>query len=352
MRRIDIHTHIIPRDLPDLAERYGYGGFISLAHCDRCSADMVRDGERFRTILHNCWDPEVRIAECDASGVSTQVLSTIPVMFSYWAKAEHTLDLSRYLNDHIAVICREYPGRFVGLGTVPMQAPGLAVRELERCVKELGLAGIQIGSHIDRGDAPDWNLNEPEVMEVFTAAAELGAAVFVHPWDMMGKEQMGRYWLPWLVGMPAETTRAICSVLFGGVLEKLPDLRVCFAHGGGSFPCTIGRIEHGWRCRPDLVQVDNERSPREYMRKKDGTPARIWVDSLVHDHYALRALIGLFGPERIALGTDYPFPLGEDKPGELLRTLDGMSSHTLEQISWKTAAEFLRLSSDRLHSLS
>ena len=352
MRKIDIHTHIIPRDLPNLAERYGYGGFISLNHCDKCSADMLRDGEKFRTIGHNCWDLEVRLAECEMSGVSTQVLSTIPVMFSYWAKPEHTLDLSRFLNDHIAGICRAYPGRFVGLGTVPMQAPDLAIKELERCVNGLGLAGIEIGSHIDRGDAPDWNLNEPQVMEVLGAAAELGAAVFVHPWDMMGKEQMGRYWLPWLVGMPAETTRAICSMLFGGVLEKFPKLRVCFAHGGGSFPCTVGRIEHGWRCRPDLVQIDNIHSPRKYLRQADGTPAQIWVDSLVHDHYALRALIGLFGPERIALGTDYPFPLGELSPGELLASMPGMSADTLEQINWKTAAAFLGVSSDQLHTLS
>jgi aminocarboxymuconate-semialdehyde decarboxylase len=348
MRKIDIHTHIIPRDLPDLAQRYGYGGFISLRGCDRCSADMLRDGQKFRTIRHNCWDPEVRIAECDASGVTTQVLSTIPVMFSYWAKPEHALDLSRFLNDHIAGVCRDRPGRFVGLGTVPMQSPELAIGELERCLS-IGLAGIQIGTHIDRGDQPDWNLNEPEVFEVFRAAAELGAAVFIHPWDMMGKDQMSRYWLPWLVGMPAETSRAICSVLFGGVLERLPNLRLCFAHGGGSFPCTIGRIEHGWRCRPDLLRVDNQRSPRHYLRQPGGVPAKFWVDSLVHDRYALRALIGLFGPERIALGTDYPFPLGEESPGALLATLEGMSAGTLEQILWKTAAGFLGVESDRLH---
>jgi aminocarboxymuconate-semialdehyde decarboxylase len=351
MRKIDIHTHIIPKDLPDLAERYGYGGFISLCHCDSCSADMLRDGEKFRTIGHNCWDPEVRIAECDASGVTTQALSTIPVMFSYWAKPEHALDLSRFLNDHIAGVCHAHPGRFVGLGTVPMQAPALAIQELERCMA-IGLAGIQIGSHIDRGDQDDWNLDQPEVVEVFEAAAELGAAVFVHPWDMMGKDQMSKYWLPWLVGMPAETTRAICSVLFGGVLEKLPSLRLCFAHGGGSFPCTIGRIEHGWRCRPDIVQVDNPTSPRDYLRQSDGAPARIWVDSLVHDHYALRALIGLFGPERVALGTDYPFPLGEQSPGALLASLGGMSAETLEQIQWKTAAGFLGVQSGALHSVS
>lgn len=136
----------------------------------------------------------------------------------------------------------------LGLGTLPMQAPELAIEELRRCVNDLGLAGVQIGSHVN-----DWNLDAPELFPIFQEAEKLGACVFVHPWEMMGREKMTKYWLPWLVGMPAETTLAICSMIFGGVLERLPKLKVCFAHGGGAFPFTIGRIEHGFNCRPDLV---------------------------------------------------------------------------------------------------
>lgn len=309
MLKIDIHTHILPERWPDLRERYGYGGFVALEH-DGCGcADMVIDGKAFRKIASNCWDPAVRVEECDADGVAVQVLSTVPVMFSYWAKPADADDLSRILNDHIAGVVAEHPTRFAGLGTLPMQAPALAVKELERCVKELGLSGVQVGTHVN-----GWNLEAPELFEVFEAAADLGAAVFVHPWDMMGKERMPKYWLPWLVGMPAESSLAICSMIFGGVFERLPALRVAFAHGGGSFPGTIGRIAHGFKVRPDLCAVDNAVDPRDYL-------GRFWVDSLVHDPDMLRHMLTLFGDDRIAIGSDYPFPLGESPPGQLVESL-------------------------------
>jgi len=329
--KIDIHTHILPERWPDLRERYGYGGWIRLEHhCPGC-AKMMSDDKFFREVEANCWDPGTRMTECDATGVHVQVLSTVPVMFGYWAKPKDTLDLSRLLNDHIAEIVRKHPDRFVGLGTVPLQAPELAIPELERCVRELGLAGIEIGSHVN-----DWNLDEPALFAVFEAAADLGAAVFVHPWDMMAKEAMPKYWLPWLVGMPAETSLAVCSMIFGGVLERLPALRVAFAHGGGSFPHTVGRVQHGFDVRPDLCAVDNDVPPRSYLD-------RIYVDSLVHDADALRYLIGLLGEERIALGSDYPFPLGEHHPGALIESMDDLSATTKQRLLAGTALEFLGL---------
>jgi aminocarboxymuconate-semialdehyde decarboxylase len=189
-----------------------------------------------------------------------------------------------------------------------LQAPDLAIRELERCM-QIGLRGVQIGSHVN-----DWNLNAPELFPVFEAARDLGASIFVHPWDMMGKEKMSKYWLPWLVGMPAETSLAICSMIFGGVFERLPGLKVAFAHGGGAFPSSIGRIEHGFHVRPDLVAVDNKVNPREYLN-------RFYLDTLVHDPMMLDFLVKLMGPERLALGTDYPFPLGELEPGKLIHSM-------------------------------
>ncbi|HZX43637.1 MAG TPA: amidohydrolase family protein, partial [Myxococcaceae bacterium] len=234
---VDVHTHLLPPELPRWKERFGYGGFVGLEHTGPCRGRMVKDdGQAFREVEENLWAPAARLADCDRAGVDVQVLSTVPVMFSYWATPEDGAEVARFLNDHLASVVAGAPARFVGLGTLPMQAPALAARELERCVRSLGLAGVQIGSHVN-----DWNLSDPALFEVFAAAAELGAAVFVHPWDMMGEDRMRKYWLPWLVGMPAEVSLAICSLIFGGVLERLPTLRVAFAHGGGAFPGTLGR---------------------------------------------------------------------------------------------------------------
>lgn len=330
---VDIHTHIIPENYPDLKERYGYGGFIRLEHHKPRCARMMLDDKFFREIHDNCWNPEVRLTDCGHHHVDVQVLSTIPVMFNYWAKPYDTLDLSMILNDHVASIVHRYPDRFVGLGTLPMQAPDLAIMELERCMR-IGLAGVQIGSHIN-----EWNLDVPEVFAVLEAAQDLGAAIFVHPWDMMGQQQMPKYWLPWLVGMPAETSRAICSMIFSGVFEKLPRLRVAFAHGGGSFPATIGRIEHGFEVRPDLCAIDNPFNPRNYVGK-------FYVDSLVHDPAALDFVVKIMGEDKITLGTDYPFPLGELEAGKLIRSMD-YSQALKSKLLGTNALEWLGLPADK-----
>ncbi len=329
--RIDLHTHMLPRAWPDLRERYGYGGWVRLEHtCSGCARMMV-DDKSFREVEANLWDPQVRVAECDHAGVHVQVLSTVPVMFSYGAKPADTLDLSRILNDHLAGVCVDFPDRFVALGTVPMQETDLAVREFERCVKDLGMPGIQIGSHVN-----GCNLDDPALFAVFEAAAALDAAVFVHPWEMLGRERMGKFWLPWLVGMPAETALAICSVIFGGVLDRLPDLRIGFAHGGGAFPFTLGRIDHGFRVRPDLCATESSTPPRDLSR-------RFYVDSLVHDAAALRYLGEGMGVDRVALGSDYPFPLGEAEPGSLVETVDGFTDADRQRLLCGTAREFLAL---------
>lgn len=329
--KIDIHTHIMPEHMPRWAEKFGYGGFIHLDHHKPCCARMMQDDKFFREVMDNCWDPESRMKECKEHHVDVQVLSTIPVLFSYWAEPQDALDVSRFLNDHIAGIVDRYPKKFVGLGTVPMQAPELAIKEMERCVKDLGLAGIEIGSHIN-----DWNLSDPALFPFFQAAEEFGASIFVHPWDMMGKDKMSRYWLPWLIGMPAETSLAICSMIFGGVFERLPNLRVAFAHGGGSFPATIGRIEHGFNVRPDLCAIDNNINPKEYLGK-------FYLDSLVHDPRMLDYIVDLVGKDKVALGTDYPFPLGELEPGKLI---EGMpwDTETKEKLLSGNALNWLGLS--------
>jgi aminocarboxymuconate-semialdehyde decarboxylase len=332
MLKIDIHTHILPENIPDWTKKFGYGEFIRLDHHKPCCARMLKGDKFFREIESNCWDAGVRMNECDHHGVHVQVLSTIPVMFNYAAKAKDGLEIAMFLNDHIADIVSNHPKRFVGLGTLPLQDPQLAVAELERCMS-IGLKGVQIGSHVNK-----WNLDQQELFPFYEAAEKLGAAVFVHPWDMMGQEKMQKYWLPWLVGMPAETSLAICSMIFGGVFEKFPKLRVAFAHGGGSFPSTIGRIEHGYNCRPDLVAVDNKVNPRDYLGK-------FYLDSLVHDKEMLKYLVQLVGANRIALGTDYPFPLGELAPGKLIADSD-FDDHIKARLLSGSALEWLKMSKE------
>ncbi len=331
--KIDIHTHIIPEHMPRWSEKFGYGGFIHLEHHKPCCARMMKDDEFFREIQSNCWDAEARLHDCEHTHVDVQVLSTIPVLFNYWAKPEHALDTSRFLNDHIGEIIERYPTKFIGLATIPMQSADLAVKELERC-KKMGLVGIEIGSNVN-----DINLNEPRFFPIYEAAQELDLAIFVHPWNMMGTKQMSKYWLPWLVGMPAETSRAICSMIFGGIFEKFPRLRIAFAHGGGSFPSTIGRIEQGYKVRPDLTALDNDVNPRDYL-------GRFYVDSLIHDVNFLKYVIDLVGEDKICLGSDYPFPLGEAVPGTEINELN-VSQSIKDKLLYQNALEWLKLDGKR-----
>ena len=324
-----MHTHILPKVMPNWTEKFGYGKFIHLEHQEDGTADMMQGGQFFRNIQENCWDENIRITDYENYATKVQVVCTIPVMFSYWAKTADCVSLSQFLNDHIAELVQRYPKNYIGLGTIPMQDTEEAIKELER-IKSIGLVGIQIGSNIN-----DENLSEEKFFPIFEACERLSLAVMVHPWQMMGFDSMKKYWLPWLVGMPAETSRAACSLIFGGVLERLPNLRICFSHAGGSFLPTIGRIEHGYNCRPDLVAIDNPINPREYLGK-------FWVDSITHDLDALKYILKLQGSNRVCLGSDYPFPLGDLEIGKFIEESD-LSASDKANIFHNSTLEWLDL---------
>ena len=297
MLKIDSHTHILPRVMPKWSEKFGYGGFIHLEVSCPGFANMMRDDLFFREIALNCWDAEERIEEYGKAGVQVQVVSTIPVMFLYWAKAQDAADLARFLNDHLAQIVRDHPKHYAGLASVPMQDTDLAV-EVLREAHAAGLQGVQIGFNVN-----GLNLGDPRFAPFYEACEELGMSLFIHPWDMMGKADMEKYWLPWLVGMPAETSRAACSMIFGGVLDKHPRLRVLFSHAGGSF------LAHH---RADQTRPRVPPRPRGDRQRK--RPRHLPRQVLGGQHHARPTSSSLHpemqGADRICMGTDYPFPLG------------------------------------------
>lgn len=328
--KIDSHAHILPETWPSLKDKFGYGGFIMLEHHQPGKARMVRDdGVFFREIEENCWNPDAILADMDKHNVDVMVLCTVPVLFSYWARPEHTLEWSRMLNDHLASVVRNHPTRFIGLGTLPMQDVRLACQELHRVVTELGMPGVEIGSNIN-----GMNLDDRSLDPFWAEAERLGASIFVHPWEMMGSDRTQRYFQQWLVGMPAETTLAVSSMMFGGVFDRYPNLRVMFSHAGGSLPFTLGRLSHGYHARPDLCNVNTVQDPRAYVGK-------FWVDGITHDEHALQYLVDVVGAAKVAYGTDYPFPLGDLEHGRFIEEHTKLDNEQKEQLLSKSVCEFL-----------
>ncbi|MGC4250336.1 MAG: amidohydrolase family protein [Sphingobium sp.] len=305
---VDIHTHFFPRSWPDLAERFGGDDWPWMRHDDEGTATVMIGRRPFRPVYNACWDAGVRLSEMDRDGVDQQLLCATPVLFGYGRPVHQALELARIFNDAALEICDAGEGRLHALCQVPLQDTDAAVRELERCVAA-GHRGVQIGNHVG-----DRDLDHEALIAFLERAAELDASVLVHPWDMLGtgSSRFDEYMLPWLVSMPAETQLSILRLILSGAFERLPrSLRLCFAHGGGSFPYLLGRVENAWHQR-DIVRKDCPHPPSYYLK-------RMHVDSAVFDHRALQFLVEIMGDQNVMFGTDYPFPLGEKEMGSLVR---------------------------------
>jgi aminocarboxymuconate-semialdehyde decarboxylase len=326
---IDIHNHFFPRAWPDLAARYGTPDWPWIKHTESGKAEIMVGDRFFRQIYSACWDPEVRLNEMDRDGIDMQVLSATPVLFAYDRPVEHALDCARLFNDAALELCAQGKGRLKSLCQVPLQDIDASCKELSRCMRA-GHLGVQIGNHV-----AEKNLDDPGIVTFLQHCADEGAAVLVHPWDMLGPQRMPKYMMPWTVGMPAETQLGIVAMILGGAFDKLPQsLRICFAHGGGSFAFLLGRLENAWRHHPVAHGVC-ELPPSQYLN-------RFSVDSAVFDERALQFLVGTMGAERVMLGSDYPFPLGEHRVGTLIRS-SHLNSLAKERLLGGNAEEFLGL---------
>ena len=306
MQAIDIHNHFFPRSWPDLAARYGTPNWPWIKHTEAGKADIMVGDRFFRHIYSACWDAEVRLQEMDRDGVDLQVMSATPVLFAYERPVEHSLDCARLFNDAALELCSQGRGRLKSLCQVPLQDIDAACKELSRCMRS-GHLGVQIGNHVGTK-----NLDDAGIVTFLHHCANEGAAVLVHPWEMFGQERMPKYMMPWTVGMPAETQLSIVSMILSGAFDRLPDtLRICFAHGGGSFAFLLGRLENAWHHHP-VAHGDSQHPPSHYLN-------RFYVDSAVFDQATLQFLVATMGMNHVMLGSDYPFPLGEERVGSLIR---------------------------------
>ncbi len=335
MKMIDIHTHFLPRTWPDLTARFGAADWPWMKHTAPGRA-MLMVGEReFRPVTSACWDPAVRLEAMDRDAVEVQILCATPVLFGYHRPAAQALECARIFNDAALELCAAAPRRLKSLCQVPLQDTELACRELSRAMDD-GHVGVHIGNHVGNRD-----LNDESLITFLQHCAAEGAAVFVHPWDMMASERMGRYMLPWLVAMPAETQLSILWLILSGAFERLPrSLKLCFAHGGGSLPYLIGRVDNAWRNR-DIVREDCPRLPSSYLD-------RFYVDSAVFSDDALSLLVKVMGEDRVMLGSDYPYPLGEQHVGALIRSHETLPGRVREKLLYSNAAQFFGLASARV----
>jgi aminocarboxymuconate-semialdehyde decarboxylase len=322
---IDVHTHVVPETLPDFAGRAGGERWPHMEPVDPCRSRVVIAGKNFRTLDDRCWSLERRLEDMAREGVTRQVLSPMPKLFSYGFEARDTLDFCRAVNGFIAGLVERAPDRFHGLGQVPLQDPDLAARALAE-VKSLGLAGLEIGTNVNGR-----SLGDPMFLPFFQEAEAQGLPIFIHAHDAFGEARFsGPPVLSNLLGYPQENTLAAATLITGGVIERCPGLRVLFSHGGGGFALALARLDQGWRTLGAFLP----RPPSAYV-------GNFYFDALLYDATALRFLIDRFGPGRVMVGSDYPFDIREAPPGRHLADVPGLSPADLRALRSETCLSFL-----------
>lgn len=337
---IDIHHHYIPRRLIDLVRQRGehYQGVVyrdqatgleALAIGTTSPPQLTGPGRSIYAMDPGIYDLPVHLEEMADMGLDMAALSVSPVLFYYFAPPDLGTEIAQICNDAIHEAAAAHPGQFVGMGAVPLQSVHAAIAELERVVKEYSFTAIEIG-----GSVNGRNFDEPEFEPFFRRAAELDVLIFIHPIAAPAPERLVRYYTSNIIGLPVESGICAASLIFGGILERYPNIKVCLAHGGGIAPGLVGRWDHGWEVRAE-AKMAIERRPSTYF-------AQFYFDDLVHSDAVLRALLDIAGPDRVVVGTDYPYDMGERNPGGVLER-QGLPADQRRKIESETAARLLRL---------
>jgi len=324
---IDIHTHIVPESFPRYAGKNADVPWPSMADAHACHKHVMISGKVYRTVSEGCWSVPRRIEDMAAMGVARQAISPMPELLSYWLALDDAKAMVRYLNEQIAAMVEQAPGTFIGLGAVPMQDVDGAIEELHFVLHHLHFSGIEIASHVNGVSIGDARF-EP----FFAEAERLGAAIFVHALRPAGQERIVGPFIEQAVCFPGDIALACASMITGGIGMRHPKLRMAFSHGGGTMAILLPRLVHAWNNFPKAKEALAE-SP-------EVTARRFYYDQVVFDPKVIRLLIEQFGVDRICLGTDYPFAMGDSSP---LKTLQALDRDTLKRIAFKNARRFLGL---------
>jgi aminocarboxymuconate-semialdehyde decarboxylase len=304
---VDVHTHAIDADLPDLRRVYPHDRWPSVERTSDTEAHLLFGGKPYRPIDNRCWSPEARIIDMDREGVGMQVLSPIPVTFCYSASPAGTAELAAAQNEFFARITHAHPSRFAALGAVALQDPDRAVDEMRSCMRDRSFFGVEIGTRVG-----DTELADPSLDRFFAIAHELGALVLVHPTDQDLPRRVIEMGVGFGAGMPIETALAAAALIARGALARRPEVRICLAHGGGALPALIGRFDKGATITG--VSADSPELPSRLARQ-------LWCDSLTYNREALDAAVELFGPDHVVFGSDYPFLAMPEPLDDIVTTL-------------------------------
>lgn len=328
---VDMHCHYQNIDVAAMAAPlHPFQKEPSIIYANQLTRDV--NMKQMKDRANKLSDIATRLKDMDRMQIDVQIISPSPSQYYYYAEADFGLALSRASNDRIAEIVASHPDRFAGMCTVPLQNPKMAVKELERCVKKLGMRGVEICTNVNGIDLADKRLG---LDKFFAKAEELGTTIFMHPMGFTHADRMTDYYFNNIIGNPLESTLAVSHLIFGGVLDRFPKLKFVVAHGGGYLAHYRARMDHGWKARPD-AQTVIKKKPSSYLKK-------FYFDTITFDTGMLESLVDLYGTKHVVMGSDYPYDMADDTPVDSVARIKDLSSTDRQLILGGNAARLFNL---------